>query len=65
MVTSPGVLLAHQGGWDEALVFAVPILVYVGIRIWERRRGEAQTPEEVVEALPREQTDQPEPPPSR
>ena len=54
MTVAPLVLLAHQGGWDEALVFAVPILVYLGIRFWERRTGRSESREEVVERLQRE-----------
>ncbi len=31
--------LAHAGGWDELLIlFGLPILAYVGFRLWDRRR---------------------------
>lgn len=44
IVTVP---LAHAGGWDELLmIFGVPILLYVGIRLWDRhRRGGGGGPE--------------------
>jgi hypothetical protein len=36
MAMSP-VLLAHQGGWDEALLIAGPILVIMGL-LWLAKR---------------------------
>ena len=30
-------LLAHQGGWDEALLVVAPVLVFAGI-VWQARR---------------------------
>jgi hypothetical protein len=27
-VLTPGSLLAHQGGWDEALMFLVPVALF-------------------------------------
>lgn len=30
-------LLAHQGGWDEALLVAGPVLVFAGI-VWNAKR---------------------------
>lgn len=47
-------LLAHQGGWDEALLVAVPIAVIAGLlvlatrraRAVERRRGGDKGPDE-------------------
>jgi hypothetical protein len=33
----PGAILAHQGGWDEMLLIAGPILVVVGL-LWLARR---------------------------
>lgn len=39
----PTVVLAHQG-WDEILMFAVPIIaLYLGIRWWDNRQQEDQT----------------------
>jgi hypothetical protein len=35
------VLLAHQGGWDEALLVAVPIVVIIGVLALVKRRVEA------------------------
>ena len=32
--------IAHQGGWDEILVFALPLLIYAAVRVWERYRGD-------------------------
>ena len=32
--------IAHQGGWDEILVFALPVLIYAAVRLWERHRGD-------------------------
>lgn len=40
MMSEPVVVLAHQG-WDEVLMFAVPIvLLYLGIRWWDGRQRE-------------------------
>jgi hypothetical protein len=36
------VLLAHQGGWDEALFVAVPIAIFA-VMLWvAKRRAEAE-----------------------
>lgn len=32
-------LLAHQGGWDEALMFALPIAIAIGAVKFAERRG--------------------------
>lgn len=32
-------VVAHAGGWDELLVIAVPIVLFLGWRVWERTRG--------------------------
>lgn len=42
--------IAHQGGWDEALIFVVPVLLYAAIRLWDRRRGDDDVAEESVQA---------------
>lgn len=34
-------LLAHQGGWDEALMVAAPILAVVALLALARRRANA------------------------
>jgi hypothetical protein len=34
------VLLAHQGGWDEFLLVAAPIVVIVGVLALVKRRVE-------------------------
>ncbi len=31
------VVLAHQGGWDEALLVAGPLLVFAGV-VWSAKR---------------------------
>ena len=31
--------IAHQGGWDEALMFIVPIAIAVGAVKWAEKRG--------------------------
>ena len=42
-------LLAHQGGWDEALFVAVPMIVFV-ILLWvAKRRAEAEAGKDVVD----------------
>jgi hypothetical protein len=35
-------VLAHQGGWDEALLVGVPILAIVGVLAIAKRRVDAQ-----------------------
>ncbi len=37
-------LLAHQGGWDEILLVAGPIVVIVGVLAVVKRRVDAQLP---------------------
>ena len=32
-------IVAHQGGWDEFLMFAVPILIALGAVKYAERRG--------------------------
>jgi hypothetical protein len=39
-VSSSHVLLAHQGGWDEALLIGGPILVIIGLLWLAKRRVE-------------------------
>lgn len=38
MNAAPSVLIAHQGGWDELLIIAVPLALYAAFRLWERSR---------------------------
>ena len=45
-------LLAHQGGWDEALFVAVPMLLFVGLLWIAKRRADAEATEEQVEPGP-------------
>jgi hypothetical protein len=39
------VILAHQGGWDEILLVAAPILVIVGLLTLAKRRVDANAPD--------------------
>jgi hypothetical protein len=36
-----GAMLAHQGGWDEGLIVAGPLLVIVGLLWLAKRRASA------------------------
>ena len=36
------VVLAHQGGWDEALFVAVPMAVFASLLWVAKRRAEAE-----------------------
>ncbi len=40
------VVLAHQGGWDEMLMVAVPILAIVGLLRLAKRRVESRQAED-------------------
>jgi cyanate permease len=40
VVTAP-VLIAHQGGWDEALLIAAPILIIMALLWLAKRRVDA------------------------
>ena len=35
-------LLAHQGGWDEALMIAVPVLAAIGFVVWAERKARSR-----------------------
>jgi len=37
-------LIAHQGGWDEILLVALPILVFYGILRLAKRRADRLEP---------------------
>ena len=37
-------VLAHQGGWDEALLVAGPLLLFAGIVWHAKRRAVKQAP---------------------
>jgi hypothetical protein len=47
-------LLAHEGGWDEILLVAVPIVVIVVLLAIAKRRVDAQP---AADAQPRSQPD--------
>lgn len=40
-MSSGALLLAHQGGWDEALLIGGPIVVIVGLLMLAKRRVDA------------------------
>lgn len=40
VVTAP-VLIAHQGGWDEAVLIGAPILIIMGLLWLAKRRVDA------------------------
>ena len=42
-------ILAHQGSWDEALMFVVPIAVAIGVIKYTEKRG-ARKRAELVES---------------
>jgi hypothetical protein len=41
--TLTAMVLAHQGGWDEILLVAAPIVVIVGLLAVVKRRVDAQS----------------------
>jgi hypothetical protein len=41
-----GTLLAHQGGWDEALFVAVPVVVFATLLYVAKRRVDAEEAEQ-------------------
>ena len=45
-------LLAHQGGWDEAIFVAAPLLVFFGLLQLAKRRAERELTEEQQEHQP-------------
>lgn len=38
-------LIAHQSGWDEALLLLSPVLLFVALRMLERRRRRSREAE--------------------
>ena len=42
MTAVPALLLAHQGGWDELLMVAVPVLVFGVLLRSANRRAQRQ-----------------------
>ena len=40
-------LLAHQGGWDEILIFAVPVVAVLFLLRWAERRSRSVDVSEV------------------
>ena len=41
MAAGGAAVLAHQGGWDEALLVLVPVAVFAGILLLANRRAKA------------------------
>ena len=41
-------VLAHQGGWDEALLVASPVLLFAGI-VWNAKRRAVKRAREQAE----------------
>ena len=41
MLSAAHWLLAHQGGWDELLMFGLPIVLAVVAVRWAEKRGKA------------------------
>jgi len=39
-------VLAHQGGWDEILLVAGPMIVIAGLLVLAKRRVDAAVPEQ-------------------
>jgi hypothetical protein len=37
--------IAHQGSWDEILIFGVPVLLALGVVRWANRRAASQRDE--------------------
>jgi hypothetical protein len=46
------VFLAHQGGWDESLFVAAPLLVFFGLLQVAKRRAQREAAEEQRERRP-------------
>ncbi len=51
MIPLPWPLLAHAGGWDEILIYGIPVLLALAGFRWLERRGRREV---------RPQTDQPD-----
>ena len=43
MLAVSSALVAHQGGWDEFLIGALPLVVVVGLLYWARTRRQSST----------------------
>lgn len=56
-VFGAGVVIGHQGGWDEALILLAPVLVLTGLvaAAWARaaRRADGDAPPHGDRPLPR------------
>lgn len=52
-------LLAHQGGWDEFLLVAAPLVAIAGLLVFANRRVLARLREQAVIDQPTDQADHP------
>jgi len=52
-MSAGAVLLAHQGGWDEALLIGGPIVVIVGLLMLAKRRVDAAHADHVDQSTDR------------
>jgi hypothetical protein len=41
-LASPAPVVAHQGGWDELLLFGVPVVVAIVAVRWAEQRAKAR-----------------------
>ena len=47
-----GMVLAHQGGWDELVLVAVPMVALAGLLWLARRRAEREAEDEAAAPTP-------------
>ncbi len=52
MSAAAHVVLAHQGGWDEILLVAGPLLVFAGVLFLANRRANAKLAEAAASTEP-------------
>ncbi len=52
-------MLAHQGGWDEALFVAVPMLLFFLLLRVAKRRADAESQADADRAVVNHPTDRP------
>jgi hypothetical protein len=39
-------VVAHQGGWDEVLIFGIPVVLAIGAVRWAEKRARARREDE-------------------
>ena len=47
-----GMVLAHQGGWDEVLLVLAPVALFAGLLLVANKRAERLDDDESEEELP-------------